>query len=93
MAFSSAFGRFIHALRCRRSVMWTYPPLLLVGVVAISSAQSPDSLTFEVASLKPSSPGAVSGVVRPAPGGGRYVAEHAPLRTLIITAYRVVGRN
>ena len=31
----------------------------------------------------------MSGVVRPAPGGVGYIAEHAPLRTLIITAYRI----
>jgi uncharacterized protein (TIGR03435 family) len=47
------------------------------------------ALKFEVASLKPSQPGSVGGGIRPAPGGERYLASNMPLKSLIMTAYRL----
>ena len=64
---------------------------LLLGISMAASAAAQGALTpaFEVASLKPSPPGGDMGVVRPAQGGQRYVAERVPLRILISTAYRI----
>ncbi len=46
-------------------------------------------LQFEVASLKPSQPGAEISGIRPAPGGRRYVADNASLKMLLTVAYRI----
>ncbi len=53
-----------------------------------SLAQAPD-LQFEVASLKPSRPGAEMGGIHPAPGGRRYIAAGAPLKMMLTAAYRI----
>jgi len=58
--------------------------LTVFGLVA----QSPD-LQFEVASLKPSQPGAKAGGIRPAPGGRRYTVAGVPLKLLFTVAYRI----
>jgi uncharacterized protein (TIGR03435 family) len=47
------------------------------------------SLTFEVASIKPSQPGIQGGEVRPAPGGRRYVGVNLPLTSYLYVAYQV----
>jgi len=52
------------------------------------SAVSPE-LRFEVASLKPTPPGARGGGIRPAEGGMRYVAGNVPVRAMIMVAYRM----
>lgn len=53
-------------------------------------AQPPaPNLTFEVASIKPSKPGATVRGIRPAPGGQRYAAQSWPLRGFIYVAYRM----
>jgi uncharacterized protein (TIGR03435 family) len=51
-------------------------------------AQKP-SLTFEVASIKPSPAGATIGQIRPSPGGERYLANNVPLMLMIAVAYRI----
>src|ERR1700722_17232219 len=65
----------------------------LIAAIGFASAQAPaqdrSSLRFEVASLKPSQPGAHPGGVHPAHGGERYLADHVPLRMLITAAYRI----
>jgi uncharacterized protein (TIGR03435 family) len=52
------------------------------------AAQAPD-LQFEVASLKPSQPGAETGGIHPARGGRRYLAANAPLKMMLTAAYRI----
>jgi uncharacterized protein (TIGR03435 family) len=47
------------------------------------------SLTFEVASLKPSKPGAQDSGLHPAPGGRRYVGSNWVLRNYLTVAYQV----
>jgi uncharacterized protein (TIGR03435 family) len=47
------------------------------------------SLTFEVASIKPTKPGAEDGGVHPAPGGQRYVGANWVLRNYLSVAYQV----
>jgi uncharacterized protein (TIGR03435 family) len=58
-----------------------------------ASAQTPAAKTadlkFEVASLRPSPPGGRNGVIRPAPGGERYVANNAPLKFMLTVAFRI----
>jgi len=61
--------------------------LVTIGLASWLSAQT--SLKFEVASLKPSQPGGIGGGIRPAPGGQQYVASNMPLKSLIMTAYRL----
>src|ERR1700689_3367812 len=58
--------------------------LAVFGMVA----QAPD-LQFEVASVKPSQPGAQGVVLRPAPGNKRYVAANETLKEIIVVAYRI----
>ena len=64
--------------------------LTLSVVAALAGAGlRAQSREFEVASLKPSPPGAQGGGVRPAPGGERYVATNAPLKLMLAVAYQV----
>jgi uncharacterized protein (TIGR03435 family) len=52
-------------------------------------AQEPAPLSFEVASLKATRPGAIGGGLGPRAGGETYIASNVSLRTLITTAYNV----
>jgi len=68
--------------------------LAAIGVASWQPAHAQPSpaaptLKFEVASLKPSQPGGTGGGIRPAPGGERYLASNMPLKSLIMTAYRL----
>ena len=69
----------MHCVRLVLAAMLTVPALV---------AQPPD-LQFEVASLKPSRPGAQGNVLHPAPGHQRYVATNEPLKEMLIVAYRI----
>jgi uncharacterized protein (TIGR03435 family) len=62
--------------------------LTVFGLAAGLAAQAPD-LQFEVASLKPSQPGAETGGIHPARGGRRYIAANAPLKMMLTAAYRI----
>jgi len=53
------------------------------------SASDSSALRFEVASLKSSAPGGRGGIIRPSPGGERYLATGIPLQLLMMVAYRV----
>jgi len=58
------------------------------GLAAVGlAAQSPQPLTFEVASVRATQPGATSAPLRREPGG--FSASNQPLRTLIALAYQV----
>jgi uncharacterized protein (TIGR03435 family) len=62
-------------------------PLRLAAIpfflaVALASAQQ-----FEVASLKPSLPGAQGGIIRPLPGNQTYIGTNMPLRVYLTVAY------
>ena len=60
------------------------------AVVAAGQAFAPTgSLTFEVASIKPSQPGAEEGGLHPAPGGRRYIGSNWVLRNYLSVAYQV----
>jgi uncharacterized protein (TIGR03435 family) len=64
----------------------------LTGAILLCAqapASPPNSLKFEVATLKASPAGGRGGGIRPAPGGERYQATNVPLRLLIMVAYRV----
>jgi len=69
--------------------------LTVIGLVSAPSARAqapgapPTSLTFEVATLKPSAAGGRGGGIRPAPGGERYLATNVSLRLLMTIAYGV----
>ena len=59
------------------------PTLLLLMTAAVFAQPQ---LNFEVGSVKRSAPGETGCVLRPAPGGERYVATCVPLRNVISTA-------
>ncbi len=60
---------------------------LLIALAVALLAQP--ALKFEVATIKPTDPGKENGMIRPAPGGERYLATNIPLRLYIIVAYRL----
>jgi uncharacterized protein (TIGR03435 family) len=63
---------------------------LLIGEKASGQVFAPTgSLTFEVASIKPSTPGEAYVGIHPTPGGQRYVAASSPLRDYLYVAYQV----
>jgi uncharacterized protein (TIGR03435 family) len=65
----------------------------ITAALWLARAQAPSndtgSLRFEVASVKPSRPGGTVGGIHPAQGGERYLANNAPLKMFITTAYRM----
>jgi uncharacterized protein (TIGR03435 family) len=68
--------------------------IVIVGLINTSpgSAQSRSQgnrLAFEVASVKPSTPGGRGGGIRPMPGGQTYIATNVPLRLMIKVMYRL----
>jgi uncharacterized protein (TIGR03435 family) len=63
--------------------------LVAAPLFAQAPAAVPPDLRFEVASLKPSLPGARTSGIRPAEGGMRYVASNVPVKGMIMVAYRV----
>ena len=52
-----------------------------------------ESLTFEVASVKPSAQRTLGGIIRVMPGNQRYHCENMPLRTIMTVAYTVTDRQ
>jgi uncharacterized protein (TIGR03435 family) len=64
------------------------------GIPAQSQTEEKDSLTFDVASVKPSAgcPPAC-GLIRQMPGGLRYHGEGVPLRVAMTVAYTVTDRQ
>ena len=73
------------------SVLLSLPFVLL----AVSSAreQSPPRLTFEVASIHPTKPGTVNGMVKPLPGGFGYTSHNIPIKLIFSLMYRVPMRQ
>jgi uncharacterized protein (TIGR03435 family) len=65
---------------------------LFAALIALCAfAQAP--LTFDVASVKATGPGARGGMVRQMPGGQRYLASNVPLRLIMTVAYSVTDRQ
>jgi uncharacterized protein (TIGR03435 family) len=65
--------------------------ILMVVAASVVYAQAP--LTFDVASVKPSVPGARPGPIQQMPGGQRYMATGAPLTLIMTVAYTVTARQ
>lgn len=72
----------------RLVIVFTAAALLTVGAAGQAFAPT-GSLTFEVASIKPSTPGEAYVGIHPTPGGQRYVAASSPLRDYLYVAYQV----
>jgi uncharacterized protein (TIGR03435 family) len=53
------------------------------------ASKIPADAKFEVASIKPSVPGQVNGVIRVTPGGERYAASNVSLKVMLTVAYRI----
>lgn len=64
----------------------------LTGLVCIlACAQT--KLAFEVASIRPSDPGAQGGIIRPLAGGQTYIANNVPVRLIIKLMYKVTDNQ
>jgi uncharacterized protein (TIGR03435 family) len=68
--------------------------IIAAGLVNTSPGQTQSQadrhpLAFEVASVKPSTPGGLVGGIRPMPGGQTYVATNIPMRLMMMSVYRI----
>jgi uncharacterized protein (TIGR03435 family) len=57
--------------------------LTAAGGVSQLKTDTAKRLEFEVASVKPSKPGAAGGIIKPLPGGQTYIATNAPVKLMI----------
>jgi uncharacterized protein (TIGR03435 family) len=75
------------------------PFAAIIGLVALQVAQaqpavhSSSSFTFDVASIKPASPGGRGGIIRQPPGAESYEVVGAPLDLIMTVAYSVTSRQ
>jgi uncharacterized protein (TIGR03435 family) len=69
--------------------------LLLILALAIPAAaqDAPARLTFDVASIHPSDPAAVNGMIKALPGGTGYTARNITLKLIFSVMYRVPMRQ
>jgi uncharacterized protein (TIGR03435 family) len=63
--------------------------IIAVGSVNTSPGRAQSRLAFEVASVKPSTPGGRGGGIKPMPGGQTYIATNIPLRLMMMSVYRI----
>jgi uncharacterized protein (TIGR03435 family) len=63
--------------------------MIAVGPVNTSPSHAQSRLAFEVASVKPSTPGGRGGGIKPMPGGQTYIATNIPLRLMMMSVYRI----
>ena len=72
---------------------------MLAAVISLISTSlaycqdKPTRLTFEVASIRPSEPGARGGGIKPLPGGGGYVVQNVSVKLMIGLMYKVPMRQ
>ena len=61
------------------------------GIIAASAQSQTDAnrLAFEVASVRPGTPGAIIDLPRPMPGGQSYSASNSPLMIMVMRTYRI----
>jgi hypothetical protein len=62
-------------------------PALLVATTHMFAQDKPVRLTFDVASIRPSSPGASDRVIEPLPGTG-YTVQNMPTKLMIVLTYK-----
>jgi len=63
--------------------------IITVGSVSTAPGRAQSRLAFEVASVKPSTPGGPGGGIRPMPGGQTYIATNIPMRLMMMSVYRI----
>lgn len=68
-------------------------PLLAAGGFPVRGQPLPPRLTFEVASIHPTKPGTVNGMVKPLPGGLGYTSRNIPIKLIFSLMYRVPMRQ
>jgi uncharacterized protein (TIGR03435 family) len=66
---------------------------LAAVIPALVAAQTPERLTFEVASIKAADPNAQGGGIKAMPGGQRYVATNVPVTLIMSLMYKVPMRQ
>jgi uncharacterized protein (TIGR03435 family) len=65
----------------------------LIFCACFALCQEAAHLRFEVASIKPTQPGAQGGIIRPLPGNQTYIVRNMSLRTIMTVAYTVTDRQ
>ncbi len=65
----------------------------LASALLIHAQDKPPRLTFDVASIKPSKPGATPGGIKAMPGGEEYIAQNAPVMLMISLMFKVPMRQ
>ena len=68
----------------------------VIGLMLLSLAygqEKPARLTFDVAVIRPSDPGARGGGIKRLPGGNGYLVQNVPVKAMISLMYKVPGRQ
>jgi uncharacterized protein (TIGR03435 family) len=68
----------------------------VIGTIALSPAlgqDKPARLTFDVAAIRPTDPGARDGQIKAMPGGNGYLAKNIPVKLMISLMYKVPMRQ
>lgn len=66
----------------------------LVALAPVDFCQDkPTRLTFDVASIRPTKPGTVAGMIKAIPGGHGYTAQNVPVKLMISLMYKVPMRQ
>lgn len=63
--------------------------LVIFLIAGFARGQDSKRLTFDVTSIKPSTPGGRGGGIKPLPGGQEYRAQGAPVKQMISLMYRI----
>jgi len=68
----------------------------VLGLMPLGAAQGPGAparLTFDVASIRPTKPGTINGMIKALPGGHGYTAQNVPVKLMIALMYKVPMRQ
>lgn len=66
---------------------------LVFAVCAASACAQGDSLTFDIASIRPSNVNSLNGGIKPLPNGNGYIAQNIPVKLMISLMYRIPMRQ
>ena len=68
-------------------------PIVMLSASLASCQQAPPRLTFDVASIRPTKPGTVNGMIKALPGGHGYTAQNVPVKLMFSLMYKVPMRQ
>ena len=77
-----------------RSVARVWACLAALALATVASGQDkPARLTFDVASIRPTKPGTIAGMIKAIAGGHGYTAQNVPVKLMISLMYKVPMRQ